>query len=93
MKNPVKQFEIWANNLPERDIKLAKKFLEQRDFERLLELVNSDVELTRKYQNSENPGKYADIDLDVLLEFQFELFNYYKNIVDDYTSTEIFEGD
>lgn len=76
-KNPVELMKQQINCLPERDIKFAEKFINNRDFESLQDLVNSDVYLVEKNAKLSNPNpKYANINIENLNEL--------KGTVDEY---------
>lgn len=48
MKNPLKRVEQLIPILPGRDAEIAKKYLKNRNFECLLEIVESDLYLAEK---------------------------------------------
>jgi hypothetical protein len=90
MGTQVKKIKELAQYIPDKDKKLASFFIEHREFLNLLELVNSDIFLARKHQNSANPGIWENIEVDKLLEL--------RTVLDEYTSLiygsfeEEFEG-
>lgn len=43
MGNPLKRIKELTPTLPEKDAKLVKKYLEKRDFQSMLEIVESDL--------------------------------------------------
>lgn len=43
MRNPLKRIEELTSTLPEKDAKLVKECLEKRDFQSVLEIVESDL--------------------------------------------------
>lgn len=53
-ENLLKQIKLLLMNLPPKDIKLGRKFVEERNFESLKELVDSAIEIDR---NREARGK------------------------------------
>lgn len=76
-KSPVMLMKEKLQYLPERDIKFAEDFINNRNFEALQDLVNSDILLVGKNQLSATPNpRYVGIDLLKLSEL--------KEIVDEY---------
>ena len=68
--------------LPQRDIQLANKFLNDRSFKSLLEIVDSDIYLVRKNLAKEVPDEeYVDIDLDSLLQLRSDISEYMSYLV------------
>lgn len=62
MKNPLKRVEQLIPILPGRDAELAKKYLKDRNFECLLEIVESDLykaEKARMVKLEEVPDDYT----------------------------------
>lgn len=86
MKNPLKKIEKLIPILPEKDAKLADKFLKGRNFQGILELVESDMYKARKVNNDEEVlTKYEES----LLELKAELLSYmsytdFSDDIDDY---------
>jgi hypothetical protein len=66
---------------PDKDIKLAKKLLEKRDFESLLELLDSDIYLVRKHQSKENDELYSNVNLDDLIELREKITEYMSFLI------------
>ncbi len=63
--------------LPDKDISLGYKFLKERDFESLFDLVNSAIYKVKKSLNSGHPKEeYKDIKLEALNNLQIELDSY-----------------
>lgn len=76
--SPVEQMKELMVSLPKRDIPLGYKFLENRDFQSLKELIDSALYKVKKSVNSENPKpEYQDISIDNLDEL--------KSVVDTYS--------
>lgn len=75
MKNPLKRVEQLIPTLPERDIELAKKYLENRDFECLLEIVESDLYLAEKNRLTKIE-EFLDKRIANLTELREELMTY-----------------
>lgn len=100
MKGPIVKIKELLKHLPEKDIKIGERFLEEKNIDSLKELVDSAFYLTKKNQAKENvPQKYKDIDLENLRDLKMEVDNYHSllaNIFGDeeYESeidTELFE--
>lgn len=68
----VQQIKKLIPNLPEKDAVLALKFLDKRDFESILELVESDLYKLRKTYKEEEPNE-QEISL---VELKGELITY-----------------
>lgn len=68
-----------SKSLPEGDIKFAKKYIESREFDKLLEIVESDIYMVQQNKLVEHPKeKFANINLEELLGL--------KSAVDEYMS-------
>lgn len=64
-------------SIPENDIKHAEKFIENRNFDKLLELVESDIYLVQKNDQLELPKEvYSCVDIEDLLELQTTIIEY-----------------
>lgn len=76
----IQQIRANINNLPEKDISIAHKYLAQRDFESLQDLVDSairKVERSRTHKASpELQEKYKDIDIFKLQEMSLAVTEY-----------------
>ena len=59
--------------LPNKDIPIANKFIEEHAYDSLLDLVVSAMERADKYKDSE---EYEDIDLGKLNALRYEVSNY-----------------
>ena len=70
MSEPVERIKALMDSLPEKDIPLGYKFLNERDFDSLKELVDSAIYKVKKSIKSDNPREeYMKVnleDLDVL---------------------------
>lgn len=82
MKKPLQKIEELIPILPKKDAILASKFLKERNFECILELVQSDLYKLEKL-NSE--CKEPNDDIIMLEELRSELVNYmsYLDIPDN----------
>lgn len=68
-----------SKSLPEDDIKFAEKYIESREFDKLLEIVESDIYMVQQNKLVEHPKeKFANINLEELLGL--------KSAVDEYMS-------
>lgn len=96
MSNPVERMKKLINYLPNKDIELGKKFIENRDFESLQELVNSARYKIKKNLSSINPKEeYTKIDLGKLDDLKAEVDSYAMvlNLSDEEESYEEYEND
>ena len=84
----VQQIKKLIPNLPEKDAVLALKFLDKRDFESILELVESDLYKLRKTYKEEEPNE-QEISL---VELKGELITYmsYLEIPDNSDEYEFY---
>lgn len=66
-----------SRELPKKDADLARKFIEQREFEKLLEIVESDIYLVQQNELLEVPKeKFKGINLEKLIELRGALEEY-----------------
>lgn len=75
MGNPLNRVKELVPTLPEKDAKLVKKYLEERNFESALEIVESDIykaEKARMVRLEEVPDDYTT----ALTELRCELLTY-----------------
>ena len=77
MSEPVKRMKALMCSLPERDIPLGHKFLNERNFDSLKELVDSAIYKVRRSLKSDNPKEEY-------LKVNFEDLNRLKSEVDMY---------
>ena len=69
------------DSLPERDIPLGNRFLSDRDFESLKELVDSAIYKIKKNLRTDNPREeYLKIDLEDLSKLKLEVDLYLSMI-------------
>lgn len=79
MEQPLNKIRRLSKSLPEGDIKFAEKYIASREFDKLLEIVESDIYLVQQNTLLETPKeKYANINLEELLKL--------KDAVDEYIS-------
>ena len=80
MSNPKSELEfIKANikHLPIKDRELANKFINNREFHQLQELVDSALYKITKNLNSENPKEeYKSLDVDAIEELAIKIDDY-----------------
>lgn len=76
-KGPVDRMKALIPSLPERDIELANKFLNNRDFESLQLLVDSSLVRVKKGLNKENPKEeYLKADFGEMRKLKSEIDTY-----------------
>ena len=79
------------DSLPERDIPLGNKFLSDRNFESLKELVDSAIYKIKKNLRTDNPREeYLKIDLEDLSKLKLEV-DLYLSMIE--LSEDIFRDD
>lgn len=72
MKNPLERMRRLIPILPGKDAKLCEDYLNQRNFEAVLEIVKSDIYKARKKKSDELPDDY----ISTLIELEGELVSY-----------------
>lgn len=74
MSGPVERMKALIGSLPEKDIPLGHKFLGERNFESLKELVDSAIYKVKKSLKTDNPKEeYLKINLEDLVELKSEV--------------------
>lgn len=92
--SPVEQMKKLMVSLPKKDIPLGYKFLENRDFQSLKELIDSALYKVKKSANSENPKpEYQDISIDNLDELKSVVDTYSLCIFPEDSSEDCYEDD
>ncbi len=77
MIGPVNRMETLMISLPKKDIPLGYKFLKERNFDSLKELIDSAIYKVRKNLKSGNPKEeYAKINLEDLSRLKSEVDMY-----------------
>ena len=77
MSEPVKRMKALMCSLPERDIPLGHKFLNERSFDSLKELVDSAKYKVRRRLKSDNPKEeYLKVNLEDLSRLKSEVDMY-----------------
>ena len=67
MSKTLKNIKKFINYLPSKDVQIGFKFLEQRDFDKLKELVDSALIRIKRNLRTDNPKQeYLNMDLDSL---------------------------
>lgn len=72
MKSPLERMRRLIPILPGKDAKLCEDYLNQRNFETVLEIVKSDIYKARKKKSDELPDDY----ISTLIELEGELVSY-----------------
>lgn len=72
MKSPLERMRGLIPILPGKDAKLCEDYLNQRNFEAVLEIVKSDIYKARKKESDELPDDY----ISTLIELEGELVSY-----------------
>jgi len=74
MSKPVERIQALIGSLPERDIPLGHKFLNERDFDSLKELIDSAIYKVRRSLKSDNPREeYLKVSLEDLSRLKSEV--------------------
>ena len=77
MSEPVKRMKVLMCSLPERDIPLGHKFLNERSFDSLKELVDSAIYKVKRSLKSDNPKEeYLKVNLEDLSRLKSEVDMY-----------------
>lgn len=94
MEKPLNAIKRLVKSLPQRDIKLAEKYIADREFDKLLEIVESDIYLVHKNtQLNQAKEHYANIDIEELLELKGTIIEYmsYQYIPDIYENDWMYD--
>lgn len=92
MSQPLETIKRLIPGLPAKDIKYALKFVEEREFGKLLEIIDSDIYLVN--QNSialEPKEKYNNIDIDKLIRLKSEVEEYMSYLEVPDNSDELYD--
>lgn len=74
---------LLVENLPKKDRELANKFLESRDFNSLLELVQSDIKKYFRNKKKEQPEEeLLNLEIDMLRLFENKILFYARDLLD-----------
>lgn len=74
-KSPLERIKQYSVHLSQKDKAYADRFINNREFEQLKELVDSAIIKTKKGKRDNKP-QYLDIDLDALEVLKVEVDNY-----------------
>lgn len=92
--SPIEQMKKLMVNLPKKDIPLGYKFLNERNFQSLKELIDSALYKVKKSINSENPKpEYQNISIDNLDELKSVVDTYSLCIFPEDSSEDYYEDD
>ena len=99
MSEPVERMKALMDSLPEKDIHLGYKFLNERDFDSLKELIDSAIYKVKKSLRSDNPKEeYLKVSLEDLSRLKSEVDMYIVQLelpeddpYDDFDECEIEE--
>ena len=83
MSKTLKNIKKFINYLPSKDVQIGFKFLEQRDFNKLKELVDSALIRTKRNLKTDNPKQeYLNVDLDSLniLKAEVDIYVFQLNL-------------
>lgn len=84
MNTPIERIKVLIDSLPKKDIPLGYKFLSERNFESLKELVDSAIYKIEKNLKTDNPKEeYLKINLDNLDVLKAEV-DLYLAMLDPY---------
>ncbi len=77
MSEPVERMKSLMSSLPEKDVPLGHKFLDERKFDSLKELVDSAIYKVKKNLKGDNPREeYLKVDLEDLSRLKSEVDMY-----------------
>lgn len=86
MEQPLKRIKRLVKYLPESDIKYANKYIETRQFDRLLEIVESDICLVSQNELLEHPKKkFINVSVKGLMDL--------KDAIEEYMSYLVLDND
>lgn len=87
MKSPLERIEVLIPVLPQKDAQLASVFLKERNFQGILELVESDIYKARRKTTEEEGPDESEAQL---IKLKSELLNYmsFLDLPDDFYDFE-----
>ena len=91
MNKTLKNIKKFINYLPSKDVQIGFKFLEQRDFDKLKELVDSALIRTKRNLKTDNPKQeYLNVDLDSLniLKAEVDIYVFQLNLPEQEENNE-----
>lgn len=86
MSKTLKNIKKFINYLPSKDVQIGFKFLEQRDFDKLKELVDSALIRIKRNLRTDNPKQeYLNMDLDSLniLKAEVDIYVFQLNLPEE----------
>jgi hypothetical protein len=85
MESPLKKIEKLIPALPKKDAELSRKYLKERNFEFILEIVESDIYKANKAKRNQEEEELLDNNIALLMELREELVTYmsYLDIPDN----------
>jgi hypothetical protein len=85
MESPLKKIEKLITVLPKKDAELSRKYLKERNFEFILEIVESDIYKANKAKINQEEEELLDNNVALLMELREELVTYmsYLDIPDN----------
>lgn len=90
MSTPVQRIEQLLSCVPEKDIPYANKFIKERDFEALRDLVKSDIRILLKKKDE---SLEEQIDNLRLLKTEIDAYLLLLGLEDDEVETDFWEGE
>lgn len=81
-KQPLTIIRELSKELPEKDAILAEKFIKDREFEKLLEIVESDIYMVQQNELLEHPKeKFLNVDLEKLVQLKDAIEEYISFLI------------
>ena len=90
MSTPVQRIKQLLSCVPEKDIPYANKFIKERDFEALRDLVKSDIQILLKKKDE---SLEEQIDNLRLLKTEIDSYLLLLGLEDDEVETDFWEGE
>lgn len=90
MSTPVQRIKQLLSYVPEKDIPYANKFIKERDFEALRDLVKSDIRILLKKKDE---SLEEQIDNLRLLKTEIDAYLLLLGLEDDEVETDFWEGE
>lgn len=90
MSTPVQRIKQFLSCVPEKDIPYANKFIKERDFEALRDLVKSDIRILLKKKDK---SLEEQIDNLRLLKTEIDAYLLLLGLEDDEVETDFWEGE
>lgn len=90
MSTPVQRIKQLLFCVPEKDIPYANKFIKERDFEALRDLVKSDIRIFLKKKDESLEGQIDNLRL---LKTEIDAYLLLLGLEDDEVETDFWEGE